>query len=97
MTINFVFDEPLTLVRYRLGWRVVHHLGERLRDESLTRLVRVSPEDEDAAWLIFTDYDDKSFSFTDSTSFAVVRRMNIPVCVTLDSDFRSFGLHCIPR
>ena len=82
-------------MRYRLGWRVAHHLGERLRDESLTRLVRVSPKD--AAWLIFTDYDDKAFSFTGCTSFAVVRRMNIPVCVTLDSDFRSFGLHCIPR
>lgn len=97
MTINFVFDEPLTLVRYRLGWCVAHHLGERLRDESLTRLVHVSPKDEDAAWLIFTDYDDKSFSFTGCTSFAVVRRTNIPVRVTLDSDFRSFGLHCIPR
>ena len=97
VTSNFVFDETRTLVRYRLGWRVAHHLRERLRDESLTRLVRVSPKDGDAAWLIFTDYDDKSFSFTDCTSFAVVRRMNIPVCVTLDSDFRSFGLHCIPR
>lgn len=49
MTSNFVFDETLTLVRYRLGWRVAHHLGERLRDEGLTRLVRVSPKDEDAA------------------------------------------------
>ena len=97
VTSNFVFDETLTLVRSRLGWHVARHLGERLRDESLTRLVRVSPKDEDAAWFIFADYDDKSFSFTDCTSFAVVRRMNIPVCITLDSDFRSFGLHCIPR
>ena len=96
VTSNFVFDETLTLVRSRLGWRVARQLGERLRDERVTRLVRVSPEDEEAAWAIFTDYDDKSFSFTDCTSFAVVRRMHIAVCVTLDADFRSFGLHCIP-
>ena len=96
MTSNFVFDETLTLVRSRLGWRVARQLGERLRDERVTGLVRVSPEDEEAAWAIFTGYDDKSFSFTDCTSFAVVRWMHIAVCVTLDADFRSFGLHYIP-
>lgn len=96
-TSNFVFDEAVTLVRYRLGWRVARTLGERLYDRRLARLERVSPKDEQAAWSIFVDYGDKSFSFTDCTSFALVRRLELPLCLTLDRDFRSFGLHCIPE
>lgn len=97
ITSNFVFDETLTLARYRLGWQVAHRLGERLRDLRLTRLERVSPKDEEAAWSIFSRYRDKSFSFTDCTSIALVRRMELPRCLTLDADFRTFGLHCIPE
>ena len=41
LTSNYVFDDTLTLVRHRLGWRVAHRLGERLRDGRLTRLERV--------------------------------------------------------
>ena len=62
ITSNFVFDETLTLARYRLGWQVAHRLGERLRDLRLTRLERVSPKDEEAAWPIFSRYRDKSLS-----------------------------------
>lgn len=97
ITSNFIFAETLTLARYRLGWQVAHRLGERLRDLRLTRLERVSPKDEEAAWSIFSGYRDKSFSFTDCTSFALVRRMELPRCLTLDADFRTFGLHCIPE
>ena len=97
VTSSYVFDETLTLTRYKLGWPVAHRLGEQLRDGRLTRVERISPRDEEAAWSIFSDYTDKSFSFTDCTSFALVRRMELPVCLAIDDDFRSFGLSCIPQ
>lgn len=96
VTSNFVFDETLTLARYKLGWQVAHRVGEMLRDSRLTRLERISPADEEAAWSIFSDYADKSFSFTDCTSFALVRRIGFSLCLAIDDDFRSFGLHCVP-
>lgn len=96
LTSNFVLDETLTLVRYRLGWHVAHRLGEQLRTGSLARLERISPRDEEAAWTIFSTYSDKSFSFTDCTSFALCDRLELPMCVAIDNDFRSFGLHCLP-
>jgi predicted nucleic acid-binding protein len=97
VTSNYVFDETLTLARYRLGWQVAHRIGEQLWDSRLARIERVSPKDEQAAWSIFSGYSDKSFSFTDCTSFALVQRLNLPLCLAIDSDFRSFGLHCIPE
>ena len=97
LTSNFVLDETLTLVRYRLGWTISQRLGEQLRTGALARLERVSPRDEEAAWTIFSTYSDKSFSFTDCTSFALCERLELPLCIAIDNDFRSFGLHCIPE
>jgi predicted nucleic acid-binding protein len=56
----------------------------------------VTPKDEAAAWSIFEQYRDKRFSFTDCTSFALIQRLALPLSLAIDSDFRSFGLHCLP-
>lgn len=98
ITSNFVFDEAITLTRYRLGWPVASRLGAQLRAGQVALVERVTPIeiDEEAAWAIFSSYRDKSLSFTDCTSFALVKRLDIDLCLAIDSDFRSFGLHCIP-
>jgi predicted nucleic acid-binding protein len=96
VTSNYVFDETLTLMRYKLGWRVAQQFGRQLRDGRVARVERISSKDEAAAWSIFERYDDKCFSYTDCTSFAVVQRLDLPLCLALDSDFRAFGLHCLP-
>lgn len=96
LTSNYVLDETLTLTRYRLGWRVAQRVGTQLRAGALARLERVSPRDEETAWSIFSTYSDKKFSFTDCTSFALCRRLRLSTCVALDSDFRAFGLRCLP-
>lgn len=96
VTSNFVFDEAVTLARYRLGWDVARKLGSRLQEQRVARLERVTPKDEAAAWSIFEQYRDKRFSFTDCTSFVLIQRLALPVCLSIGSDFRSFGLQCLP-
>ena len=96
VTSNFVFDEAVTLARYRLGWGVAQTFGSQLREQRIARLERVTPKDEAAAWSIFERYRDKRFSFTDCTSFVLIDRLALPVCLAIDSDFRSFGLQCVP-
>lgn len=96
VTSNFVFDEAVTLARYRLGWDVAQTLASQLREQRIARLERVTPKDEAAAWSIFERYRDKRFSFTDCTSFVLIQRLALPVCLAIDSDFRSFGLQCLP-
>ena len=96
LTSNYILDETLTLVRFRLGWNVARQLGETLRLGGLARVERISPRDEDAAWSIFSTWSDKSFSFTDCTSFALCNRLKVQMCLAIDRDFRSFGLHCMP-
>ncbi len=97
ITSNYVFDETVTLARYRLGWTVAHQLGRTLREQRVARLERVTAKDEAAAWSIFEQQHDKRYSFTDCTSFVLVQRLALPLCLAIDSDFRAFGLHCLPN
>lgn len=96
LTSNYILDETLTLVRFRLGWNIARQLGETLRVGGLARVERISSRDEDTAWSIFSTWSDKSFSFTDCTSFALCKRLKVRMCLAIDRDFRSFGLHCVP-
>jgi uncharacterized protein len=95
-TTNFILDESVTLIRYRLGFAAAKTFGDSLWRGDVATVLAVSRQDEARAWEIFTRYRDKSFSFTDCTSFAVMQRLKIANAVAIDEDFRDFGLNCLP-
>jgi len=80
----------------RLGWQVANRLGQQLHAGRVANVEPVTLIDETAAWAIFSRYSDKCFSFTDCTSFALVQRLGIALCLVIDADFRAYGLHYIP-
>jgi len=96
ITTNFIFDESVTLIRHRLGFAAARGFGEELLAAGPARLLAITRGDEARAWEIFLRYRDKTFSYTDCTSFAVMRRLGVDTAVTLDRDFRSFGFTCLP-
>jgi len=96
-TSNFVFDETVTLLRYRLGHRPARTFGDALQAGGLAAVLRLAPGDESAAWEIFTRYRDKSFSFTDCTSFSLMKRLGIASAIAIDDDFKAYGIPCLPR
>jgi predicted nucleic acid-binding protein len=96
VTTNFIFDESVTLIRFRLGSTPARTFGEQLLRGGAARLVGITRRDEARAWEIFTRYRDKSFSYTDCTSFAIMQRLGIGTAIAIDEDFRSFGLACLP-
>lgn len=77
-------------------------LGRRRRDIALTflrsfdasqiRIERVSEGDETEARAIIERYQDKDFSYTDATSFAIMGRRSITRALTFDRDFMQFGV-----
>jgi predicted nucleic acid-binding protein len=96
-TSNFVFDETVSLCLYRLGHDTALKVGSVLLDTDTVDMIRVTPEDEQAAWKLFRSRQDKRYSFTDCTSFSLLPRLGIATVVALDADFRTEGFHVLPR
>jgi len=97
VTSNFVFDEIVTLCRYRLGHETAARVGAILQGAGHLDLVRLTAEDERAAWTLFLDRADKAYSFTDCTSFVLMRRMQLRRALALDDDFKQEGFEILPR
>jgi len=80
-------------------------LGARLSWEAARRwllspgrpIIRVLPEDEDAAVEIIRAHSDKGYSFTDATSFAIMNRLGVDTALTVDRHFRQFGFQALPN
>jgi uncharacterized protein len=96
VTSNFVFDETVTLCRYRLGHKAAAEVGAVLREHDAIDLVRVGADDEREAWNLFCNRTDKAYSFTDCTSFVLMRRLKLARAVALDDDFRQEGFEALP-
>ncbi len=95
-TSNFVFDEVVTLARLRHGHGTAKTLGQSILAESDVHVLHVSEEDEATAWRLFLDRPDKTYSFTDCTSFVLMRRLALEEVATLDADFAREGFHVRP-
>ncbi|GAB4236699.1 MAG: hypothetical protein OHK0028_13740 [Deltaproteobacteria bacterium] len=96
VTTNFVFDETVTLLRRRLGWKVACDFGGRLHRSNIAAVVSVRVEDEEAAWTTFRKFRDKEFSFTDCTSFAVMDRLKIRTAFAFDRHFEGMEYEVAP-
>ncbi len=97
VTSSYAFDESVTLTQARLGHRRALAVGRTLLDPGLVELVHVGPADEKAAWTLFEQRPDKAYSFTDCTSFVVMRREHIEGAVALDVHFAQEGFTVLPR
>jgi predicted nucleic acid-binding protein len=94
VTTNFVVSETLTLIRYHLHhqaavrfWKTLH----TLIDAELVQCVRVTESHEEAARKIFEQYADQKFSYTDCTSFSVMRDLGLQQVFTADHHFTTLG------
>lgn len=95
---NFVIAETHALVLSRLRKKRLGSEARRRAREvvanvyaSTVRIERVTEQDERAALSLLYQFDDQDFSFTDATSFAVMRRLGIGVAFTFDDDFGRAG------
>ena len=91
LTTNFVFDEIVTLVMSRLGHEKAVLTGQVLLNPNIFSMVRIGLNDERTAWELFVNRPDKAYSFTDCTSFIIMKKLNISKYLALDPHFRQEG------
>ena len=96
VTSSYVFDETVTLCLYRLDNTLARTIGMALRDPRVVELSTISADDESNAWQLFLDRSDKIYSFTDCTSFTMMRRLGLHRVLATDEDFRREGFEVLP-
>jgi len=96
ITSDYVLDESLTLLRFRAGHKEAVDLGKWVLQSLLVKVINVDEKTWQAAWEMFVRYDDKAFSFTDCTSFAIMRQLGLMNAFAFDHNFEQAGFVMLP-
>ena len=96
ITTDFVVDETLTLIRLRLSLASAAVWWRQIDGSSRLRWERIGSDRFEKARELFFHYRDKNFSFTDCTSFAVMREIRLTHALTTDRHFRQMGFQVVP-
>jgi len=91
VTTNFVLDETYTGLLTKVGHFAAVDFGEKIRAARTVQLIHITEAIEEEAWNLFKRYSDKDFSFTDCTSFVVMRQLNLQEVFTNDHHFEQMG------
>ena len=96
VTTDYVIDETLTLIRMRLGLRTAEAWWRQIESSSRLRWEWIGELRAERARTLFFHHRDKDFSFTDCTSFVVMRELKIRQALTTDAHFRQMGFQILP-
>ncbi|MCA6503987.1 MAG: PIN domain-containing protein [Pseudanabaena sp. M090S1SP2A07QC] len=95
ITTNYVLDETYTLLLMNAGYQTTIAFKQRIDIMVASQVLEIVWIDDAIAnqsWQIFTKFNvDKEWSFTDCTSYAVMKQLNIAEVFILDHHFAQMG------
>lgn len=92
---DYVLDETVTVIECVLGKHdLAIEVGEALRASPRTMMLRVDEPTFEASWKLFRGM--RGVSFTDCTSFVLIRSLGLQAAFTFDRHFRKAGIRTIP-
>ena len=96
ITTDYVLDEALTLMRSRRDLTSATAFINKIRKSKSVRVFWIDEDLFERALIIFQKSDHKSWSFTDCTSFALMRELSISEAFTFDRHFKEAGFLAFP-
>jgi len=97
VSTDYVIDETLTLLCMRLGLRVANTWWNAVSRSSRVRFLSVGGDVLETSRAFFFKHRDKEYSFTDCTSFVLMKAERIKTALTTDHHFAQAGFHCVPE
>jgi hypothetical protein len=91
VTSEYVFDESVTIIRYRISHRAAVAFGDALISSNVASIEDITDEERLKAWVLFKKYRDKDLSFTDCTSFALMVKLKLQKAFSFDNHFKQVG------
>lgn len=95
-TSNYVFAETYTALLVRVSRTEAIRWGRAFRAGQAIEVIHVDESLEEDAWNILESHGDKSWSYVDATSFAIMAREGTREAFAFDRNFAQRGLIMIP-
>jgi hypothetical protein len=96
VTTDYVVDETLTLIRMRLGLGAAEAWWAQVEGSLRVRHEAIDALRAEKARAVMFRHRDKDYSFTDCTSFVVMKDLRLKDALTTDRHFRQMGFHILP-
>jgi predicted nucleic acid-binding protein len=97
VTTDYIVDETLTLIRKRIGLAAAEEWWRQIESSARLRWEWIGAARAEKARGLFFRLRDKEYSFTDCTSFVVMRELKIGQVLTTDHHFRQMGFQVLPH
>lgn len=88
---DYVFDESITGIMSSAGHKQASLAGQFILESSIISLSWLDEELKLKAWEYFKKHSDKGYSFTDCTSFVLMKEMKVTHCLSFDRHFEQAG------
>ncbi len=96
-TSNFVLDETITLLGRRGGYSFAAEKARKFYTSKVLTILRPTIEHEQKAVAVFEKYADQKISFTDCTSFVLMKQHGIDKVFSFDGHFVYAGYLLLPK
>jgi predicted nucleic acid-binding protein len=96
---DYIIDELLTLLSSRVGKSKAIKLCNDLIDDikdGFFILIYIDYDIFNEALRTFIQFKDKEWSFTDCTSYTIIKKDGIDKAIYFDEHFRQFGIEILP-
>lgn len=96
VTTDYVLDETMTLLSMRRGLQAASTFIDKVRRSRSVKVFWVGEEVFDKAVELFRGSHGRSWSFTDCTSFALMRELSVSDAYAFDTHFAEAGFDIRP-
>ncbi len=89
---DYIFDETITTMLTRAGHSDAVKSGKFLLESSIVKIIYLDTDLKLRVWEYFKRHKDKNYSFTDCTSFVLMKEMRLRHYIAFDEHFRQAGV-----
>jgi hypothetical protein len=92
---DYVVDEAVTLAKARAGSFAANRVLDLIEQSRGIRIEWIGPERFESARAFFRRHADHAYSFTDCSSFVVMRELRLSQALTTDRHFVEAGMEAL--
>jgi len=91
VTSDYILDESITIILFRVSHSSALLFGESILSSRIVNLINIDKAYLQKTIKCFKKFQDKRFSFTDCTSYVLMKDLKIQKAFTFDDHFRQMG------